>query len=308
MLLQSPQDIVRQVHEYGHFDPEEFLKISRIFLEASAREGFGIHTQLALRALIELKVDLDTITAFLIFCLPVRQTGSPVRVEAFLSQEVQSLVDSLENLRDFVVLRRFPQQQAVDSVRKMFLAMANDLRVVLVLMAIRYADLFEIERYSPLLQRQIVQQTLEVFVPLAGRLGIYRFKRQMEDRCFAQLYHADHEHLREVFAKRPELNHDTAEHLAKEMKAFLDTHQIKAEVIARVKGFYSTYQKLKRKGTQEIDHIHDLLAVRVIVDQPIDCYTVLGLVNNRWDPVKGRFKDYITRPKANGYQSLHTAI
>src|SRR5690606_21872608 len=253
--------------------------------------------------LLELRADLTTLSAFLMFHLS--EAG---RKKVKLDADLALVLERLDGLQEIISIGKFSENQSADSVRKMFLALSKDFRVILIVMALRYADLFELDQLSPLLRKKIARQTLEIFVPITGRLGIYTLKRKLEDRCFSFLSQSEYMSLQAAFDQRQEVSETTIERLIAQVTEFLRSHGIKARVTGRVKGKYSTYMKLKQKGGGSIDEIYDLLALRVIVDKQTDCYTVLSLVNNHWQAIQGRFKDYIAMPKPNGYRSLHTAI
>lgn len=284
-------------------DTTDFAELCQVYLEVRKRKTFDLKVQNGLMTLIELHADITTLSAFLLF-----QLSEAGRKKVKVSSDVTMVLERLDGLRDIIFIGRISEHQSVESVRKMFLALSKDFRVILIVMALRYSDLFELDQLSPLLRKKIARQTLEIFVPITGRLGIYTLKRKLEDRCFSFLSHAEYMSLQAAFDQRPELSEETIEILMAHLGDFLKSHGIRAKVTGRVKGKYSTYVKLREKGGGSIDEIHDLLALRVIVEKQTDCYTALSLVNNHWQSIQGRFKDYIAMPKPNGYRSLHTAL
>lgn len=303
MNIQNTELLIKNIQAYTTLDTSGFGEFCRKYLELRKRKTFDLKIQNGLSTLIELHADITTLSAFLAFVLP-----DSTRKKLPVEPDVELLLERLDGLKEIIHLGKFTEAQSIESVRKMFLALSKDFRVVLVVMSIRYADLFEIDQLSPILRKKIAYQTLEIFVPITGRLGIYTLKRKLEDRCFSYLSQAEYMSLQSAFDERLELTEDTIDSLVRIMSAFLEAHKIKAKVTGRVKGKYSTFVKLKDKGGGSIDEIYDLLALRVIVEKQTDCYTVLSLVNNHWQAIQGRFKDYIAMPKINGYRSLHTAV
>jgi guanosine-3',5'-bis(diphosphate) 3'-pyrophosphohydrolase len=200
-------------------------------------------------------------------------------------------------------------RQQAENLRKMFLAMAEDPRVVIVKLADRLHNMRTLEFQPPHKQRRIALDTREIYAPLAGRLGIYQIKSPLEDLAFKYLepdaYRWLVEQIAEERAGREQFIHDTGEQL----RARLGEVGIDAQVSGRAKHLYSIYKKLMRAGTpMDLSRVYDLFALRIIVDSVSECYQVLGLVHAFWHPVPGRIKDYIAVPKPNGYRSLHTTV
>ncbi|MGE3278654.1 MAG: bifunctional (p)ppGpp synthetase/guanosine-3',5'-bis(diphosphate) 3'-pyrophosphohydrolase [Candidatus Altimarinota bacterium] len=303
MNIQNTALLVQHVRSYTHLDTKVFEQLCTSFLELRKRKTFDLKIQNGLMTLLELHADMTTLSTFLLSHL-----SDSARKKVVIDSDVSMLLQRIDGLREITSPGKISDQQSADSVRKMFLALSKDFRVILVLMAIRYADLFELDQQSPVVRKRIARQTLEIFVPITGRLGIYTLKRKLEDRCFSFLSQAEYQSLNNAFEKRQELHEETLEKLIPFLKDFLESHGLRAKISGRVKGRYSTYVKLKQKGGGAIDEIYDLLALRVIVEKQTDCYTVLSLVNNHWQAIQGRFKDYIAMPKPNGYRSLHTAV
>ena len=192
-------------------------------------------------------------------------------------------------------------------MRKMLVAMAKDLRVLVIKLADRLHNMRTIAAMPLEKQQRIAQETLDIYAPLAHRLGMQEMKQQLEDLAFASLHpkrFAELDHL--VSTRTPERDLYLAKTLA-EVRARLDELGIDAEVTGRGKHLWSIYEKMVVKG-REFDEIFDLIAIRVVVDSMKDCYAALGSIHGRWRPVVGRFKDYIAMPKFNLYQSLHTTV
>ena len=219
--------------------------------------------------------------------------------------EIARLVDGVTKLSRIQFHSRMEEQ--VSNLRKMFLAMAEDWRVVVIRLADRLHNLRTLDALPLEKQRQTAEETLDIYAPLAHRLGIWRFKWELEDLGFRYLYPEEYQALAEQIAsKRSEREAEVAMVISR-LQSLLSDHGIQAEVQGRAKNLYSIYRKMQRQGT-DLSQIYDLLAVRVITATVSDCYEVLGLVHNLWKPMPGRFKDYIAMPKPNGYQSLHTTV
>jgi guanosine-3',5'-bis(diphosphate) 3'-pyrophosphohydrolase len=219
--------------------------------------------------------------------------------------EIALFVDGVTKLSK-IPFRTKKEQQA-ESLRKLFLAMAQDVRVVIIKLADRLHNMRTLDALSAERQQKISRETLEIYCPLANRLGMWQIKWEMEELAFLYLYPEDYHMLvEEVNRKRAQRDADLF-FVMDQLKKRLDQMEIKAEISGRTKHVYSIFQKM-RSQQKTIDEIYDLLGVRVIVDSVKECYGVLGIVHTMWKPVPGRFKDYIAMPKANMYRSLHTTV
>ncbi|QRN79393.1 MAG: bifunctional (p)ppGpp synthetase/guanosine-3',5'-bis(diphosphate) 3'-pyrophosphohydrolase [Nocardiopsis sp. BM-2018] len=219
--------------------------------------------------------------------------------------EVSGIVDGVTKLDRLQFDSREAQQAA--TMRKMLVAMARDLRVLIIKLADRLHNMRTIAAMPADKQRRIAQETLDIYAPLAHRLGIQEIKQQLEDLSFASLHPKRFAELQHLVATRtPERDVFLAQAIA-EVRSRLGELNIEAEVTGRGKHLWSIYEKMVVKG-RDFDDIFDLVAVRIIVDSVKDCYAALGSIHGRWRPVVGRFKDYIAMPKFNLYQSLHTTV
>ncbi|MEP7202168.1 MAG: RelA/SpoT family protein, partial [Ilumatobacteraceae bacterium] len=226
-------------------------------------------------------------------------------VEAAFGAEVAAIVDGVTKLERLQFDSKEAQQAA--TMRKMLVAMARDLRVLIIKLADRLHNMRTIAAMPSEKQRRIAQETLDIYAPLAHRLGMQELKQQLEDLSFAALYpkrFAELDHL--VSTRTPEREVYLAKAIA-EVGGRLHELNIEAEVTGRGKHLWSIYEKMMQKG-REFDDIFDLVAIRVIVDSVKDCYAALGCIHGSYKPVVGRFKDYIAMPKFNLYQSLHTTV
>ena len=226
-------------------------------------------------------------------------------VESNFGSEVSAIVDGVTKLERLQFDSKEAQQAA--TMRKMLVAMARDLRVLMIKLADRLHNMRTIAAVPHEKQQRVAQETLDIYAPLAHRLGMQEIKQQLEDLAFAALYpkrYAELDHL--VTTRAPERNVYLAKTIG-QVQQWLDEVKIKAELTARGKHLWSIYEKMVQKG-REFDDIYDLLAIRIVVQSEKDCYTVLGAIHGHWKPIVGRFKDYIAMPKFNLYQSLHTTV
>ena len=226
-------------------------------------------------------------------------------VESNFGAEVSAIVDGVTKLERLQFDSKEAQQAA--TMRKMLVAMARDLRVLMIKLADRLHNMRTIAAVSHEKQQRVAQETLDIYAPLAHRLGMQEIKQQLEDLSFAALYpkrYAELDHL--VATRAPERNVYLAKTIG-QVQQWLEEVKIKAELTARGKHLWSIYEKMVQKG-KDFDDIYDLLAIRIVVDSEKDCYTALGAIHGHWKPIVGRFKDYIAMPKFNLYQSLHTTV
>jgi len=255
--------------------------------------------------LAELHMDVDTIAAALLHDTVEDTNVTREELAKDFGEQVAKLVDGVTKLGKIHVSTA--EQHQAENIRKMLVAMAEDIRVVLIKLADRLHNMRTISAHTPERRARISRETLDIYAPLAHRLGIWEFKWELEDLAFAQLEPDDFAAIEEqVVRKRAERERfvaDITEILDKEFEKF----GIEAEVRGRPKHLFSIREKMRRSG-KAFDAIYDLIAVRVLVKDVKDCYGVLGVIHSLWKPIPGRFKDYIAMPKGNGYQSLHTTV
>ena len=263
------------------------------------------HPVAVARLLAELKMDADTICAALLHDTVEDTSVTRAELAKQFGEQVAKLVDGVTKLGKIHV--RTAEQHQAENIRKMLVAMAEDIRVVLIKLADRLHNMRTISAHTPERRERISRETLDIYAPLAHRLGIWEFKWELEDLAFAQLEPDEFKSIEDqVVRKRAErvaFVNDVTEILEREFEKF----GIKADVKGRSKHLFSIREKM-RKSSKSFDAIYDLIAVRVSVDDVKDCYGVLGVVHSLWKPIPGRFKDYIAMPKGNGYQSLHTTV
>ncbi len=271
----------------------------------SSGESYINHPLAVAQIVADIGLDEVSVTAALLHDAVEDTEITVADVERDFGPEVAAIVDGVTKLERIRFESREEQQAA--SMRKMLVAMAKDLRVLVIKLADRLHNMRTIAAMPLEKQQRIAQETLDIYAPLAHRLGMQEMKQQLEDLAFASLYpkrFAELDHL--VSSRTPERDVYLAKTLA-EVRARLEELGIKAEVTGRGKHLWSIYEKMVVKG-REFDDIFDLIAIRVVVDSMKDCYAALGSIHGRWRPVVGRFKDYIAMPKFNLYQSLHTTV
>lgn len=271
----------------------------------SSGEEFFNHPYEVARILAELQMDVDTIVAGLLHDVLEDTESTPEHIEALFGPEVVRLVEGVTKLAQISFKTR--EEQQARSLRKMFLAMAEDLRVIVIKLADRLHNMRTLRHLSVDRQRRIATETLEIYAPLAHRLGMWSMKWEMEDLAFRALYPEEYKNLVRQLARRREERESELNEVISLLENRLQELGIRGFIQGRPKHLYSIFQKLKRQGT-DLSEVYDLLATRVIVESVKDCYGVLGLVHTMWKPVPGRFKDYIAMPKSNMYQSLHTTV
>jgi guanosine-3',5'-bis(diphosphate) 3'-pyrophosphohydrolase len=224
-------------------------------------------------------------------------------LRADFGDEVAGLVDGVTKL-DKV---KYGQASASETVRKMVVAMARDIRVLVIKLVDRQHNMRTLSYLSPEKQEQKARETLEIYAPLAHRLGMNSVKWELEDLAFASLYPKMSDEIARLVSQRAPARDESLKTIVDLVDADLIQNDVKASVSGRPKHFYSIYQKMIVRG-RDFDDIYDLIGVRILVDSVQDCYATLGIIHNRWNPVPGRFKDYIAMPKFTMYQSLHTTV
>ena len=268
-------------------------------------EPYLIHPMAVAEILAELGMDEETIVAGLLHDVVEDTPYTMEELARDFGEEVALLVDGVTKLGSL----KFESKEArqVENLRKMFLAMSKDIRVLIIKLSDRLHNLRTINYMSHEKIVEKCQETLDIYAPLAARLGIYSMKMELEDIALKFLEPEAYYDLAEQVSERKEEREDAIEAIIEKMKKSLDEIGIKYEVYGRSKHFYSIYKKMKYQH-KNMDEIFDLMAVRIIVETVRDCYAVLGLVHTMWTPIPGRFKDYIAMPKPNMYQSLHTTV
>jgi len=283
----------------------EFAHEAHLGQKRLTGEDYIQHSLHTAYTLAEIKSELPTIIAGLLHDVPEDTKRNLDDIEKDFGSEIRFLVEGITKLSN-IKYRGVERQR--ESLRKMFMAMARDLRVIIIKFADRLHNLRTIEAHREDKKIRIAQETLEIYVPIAGLLGMWRLKWQMEDICFKYLFPEDFRKLEYKYEieKKTERNQFIAK-VKKQLGEKLDQEKLNYIIEGRFKHLYSIYQKMQRKN-RKFHEIYDVFALRIIVDTIADCYRVMGIIHSIWKPKTSRIKDYIAMPKPNGYQSLHTTV
>ena len=271
-------------------------------------EPYIIHTLSAALILAEMRLDLATLQAALLHDVLEDTDVTPEEMTEKFGHDVEMLVDGVTKLaQDDVKEFMSREDLTAESLRHMFIVMAKDIRVVLIKLADRLHNMRTLQIMKPEKQKRIARETMEIYAPLAHRLGIYQIKRELEDLSFMYLQPDIYAEVqRRVKIRMPQME-EIIEHAKSVLEERLQKNNIPCRIKGRAKHIYSIYEKMQRKKIS-FEEMYDILAVRVLVNDVSTCYSVLGDVHSLWPPVPGQFDDYIANPKSNMYQSLHTTV
>ena len=305
-------DLLQMIYDnYTGKDREVLLRAYRYAENAHAGqkrasgEAYFIHPCAVAEILIELGLDSATVAAAFLHDVIEDTPATEEDIRREFGDEILLLVSGVTKLDKIVFKSR--EEEEAENFRKIFVAMAKDIRVIIIKLADRLHNMRSLNFLSKERQIKMAQETLDIYTPLAGRLGISQIKCELEDLCLKYLEPEAYEFLVENIHQKLYERHNFVDFVVKEIKGILDESKIEGEVFGRPKHFYSIYKKMKTQN-KTLDQIYDLTAVRVIVGTVDECYEVLGKIHKKWKPIPGRIKDYIATPKANMYQSLHTTV
>ena len=268
-------------------------------------EPYIIHPLKVAYILAELELDMESIVAGILHDVIEDTEYTYEDISNMFSEEIAVLVDGVTKLGKLSYTTK--EEVQAENYRKMFLAMAKDIRVILIKLADRLHNMRTLNYMKPEKQKEKAQETLDIYAPLAHRLGISKIRSEMEDLCFKYLDPDAFFDLATKIERKKEERDEFVQDMVKELQAKMDEAGIKGKVYGRTKHFFSIYKKMVNQN-KTMDQIYDLFAIRALVDNVKDCYAVLGIVHTMYTPMPGRFKDYIAMPKPNMYQSLHNTL
>jgi GTP pyrophosphokinase len=309
-------EAVRQiVNTVSAYDPAADVGlIQRCFDFASERhagqrrrsgEPYVVHPVGVARIISDLRLDVASVCAGLLHDCVEDTSATAEDIGRLFGQEIQFLVEGVTKLGQIPWTTR--EERQAENFRKMLLAMARDIRVILIKLADRVDNMRTLQYMSREKQERIARETLEIYAPLANRLGIQWMKIELEDLAFRYVEPQAYADLLAKMTGGAESREAYITEVVEKLNGVLRENDIKGEVSGRAKHLWSIYQKLKKTG-RDVEQIYDIIAFRVTVDSIRDCYAVLGVVHSTWTPIPGRFKDFIALPKPNLYQSLHTTV
>lgn len=311
------QDVVDYIlgDQKARYSPQELELISRAY-EFAARahagqtrlsgEPYVHHCVEVTRILVEMLRDPTTLAAALLHDTLEDCNCTLDQLAQLFGPKVASLVDGVTKISSLKL--GGTREERSESLRKLMLAMARDLRVIIIKFADRIHNLRTLEFLPAEKQKRIAQETLDLLAPLAGRLGMSRVKAELEDLSMKYLYPEAYAELSAQLAAHREHHQAVIQKAINILRSDLESHHIVADIHGRAKHIYSIWKKMQRQGIG-LDSVYDIMAVRVVCAGTADtCYTVLGIIHNRWRPLDGRFRDFIALPKENGYQSIHTTV
>src|SRR6184192_3744016 len=290
-------ELVRRAYAYAAEAHEGQKRVSG--------EPYVTHPAAVAMLVAELGMDPATVAAALLHDVPEDTAKTVEDVRREFGEEIGRLVDGVTKLSRLSGQSR--DQHQADNIRKMLLAMADDLRVVIIKLCDRLHNMRTLAPLPPEKQKRIARQTMDIYAPLAHRLGIWQIKWELEDLAFKYLEPDHYKEVAEQLAARRQVRERYINETMKTLRDELEKAGVRADLSGRAKHLWSIAQKMRRKGVG-FEEVYDVLAIRVIVDDVPSCYAALGVVHTLWPPIPGQFDDYIAVPKANMYQSLHTAV
>ena len=313
------QDLIERVRRYHPSD--DFSLIKKAFEVAEkahehqlrkSGEPYIIHPLYVGIILADLELDKETIVAGLLHDVVEDTIMTYEEIKEEFGEDVAHLVDGVTKLQGLKMGDTADKSQdklelQAENLRKMFLAMAKDIRVILIKLADRLHNMRTLKHMPPGKQQRIARETLDIYSPIAQRLGISKIKVELDDLSLKYLEPEIYYDLVDKIAVRKDVREAYIQSIVDEVSEHIQNAGIKAQIDGRIKHFFSIYKKMKNQG-KSIDQIYDLFAVRIIVDTVRDCYACLGVIHEMYKPIPGRFKDYIAMPKENMYQSLHTTL
>jgi GTP pyrophosphokinase len=295
----------------------DFAKTAHAGQKRNTGEPFIVHGLETAIFIANLKLDASAISAAILHDVCEDTKCNILQIKKEFGRDIANIVDGVTKLGNIRIThkwifitekQRLPEfDRQVETLRKMFMAMSQDIRVVIIKLADRLHNMRTLEGVDKEKQYRIAQETIEIYAPLAYRLGMGELKGELEDLAFPYVYPKEYEELKEKVAGRLKEKEQYINKLKKTLFRKLYKAGIKSEIHGRTKHMYSLWRKLQRYDN-DLSQIYDLVALRIIVDNIEECYKVLGIIHEMWKPLIGRIKDYIAMPKPNGYQSIHTTV
>ncbi len=307
-------DEIRELLEAQHRPEADIADIKRAFDYAAklhegqyriSEEPYIIHPVEVAKILIDLMVDKNTIIAALLHDIIEDTDTKPEEIKELFGEDVLNLVQGVTKLGKLQFKSK--EERQAENFRRMFIAMANDVRVIFLKLADRLHNMRTLNYMAAAKQQRIAQETLDIFAPLANRLGIGKIKAELEDLSLRYLNPEKYFEIAQLVALKKAERDATIQVLIEKIDKMLKQNHIEAKISGRSKHYYSIYSKMKRQNIAFHD-LYDISAVRVIVNTVNECYEVLGIIHSQFKPIPGRFKDYIAMPKGNLYRSLHTSV
>ncbi|MBR0232339.1 MAG: bifunctional (p)ppGpp synthetase/guanosine-3',5'-bis(diphosphate) 3'-pyrophosphohydrolase [Clostridia bacterium] len=312
-MLKQAEELLEKIKASGSYDYDKILKAynyAERLHEGQKRisgEDYIMHPLSVAEIVFDLQLDTDSICAALLHDT-VEDCAEKIdlpTIKKEFGNDVAEIVDGVTKLLHIPFETK--QDESIENLRKMFLAMSKDLRVIFVKLADRLHNMRTLSVRSPEKQRSIALETMHVYAPLAHRLGMQKIKQELETLALYYLDPIGYNEVKADIEKRYGENKDFLDHATKKVEESLDAYHIKYSISGRVKTIYSIYRKMYNQS-KKFDEIYDFYAVRIIVDTELDCYTALGVIHEQFNSIPGRFKDYISTPKPNMYRSLHTTV
>ena len=305
-------DILEKAADYLS-EPDQALIQKAYVYSASVHSGqmrlsgepYLSHPLAVSNILVDMYLDAATIAAGLLHDTVEDTKVKVSEISEYFGKDVAAIVDGVTKIGK--VTFNSKEEAQAENIRKMILAMAKDIRVILVKLADRLHNMKTLDHQSPLKQRLISQETLDIYSPLANRLGLYRIKVALDDLSLHYMRPDIYSQIVQGISKHRTLGKDYIDQVISILRQILEENGIQGRVSGRQKHIYSVYSKMQKQNLS-LDQVYDLIAFRVILDSVKDCYAMLGHIHSTWTPIPGRFKDYISMPKGNMYQSLHTTV
>ncbi len=291
------EELIKKAYEFAEFAHEGQKRLSG--------EPYFNHVFETAKILADLGMDAQTITGGLLHDVLINTKIPEEEIKREFNDDTLFLITGVKKLG---ILKYHGHERYVESLRKFFVVMANDLRVVIIKFADRLHNLRTLQYLPENKKQRIALESIEIYAPLASRLGIGKLKGELEDAAFPYAYPKEYLQIEEIIKKKQELHQKYITEIQKELEKELEKNKVKViEINQRIKHKYSLWKKLTRYE-MDLKKVYDIIALRVVVNTIEECYKILGIIHSIWNPLPGRIKDYIALPKPNGYQSIHTTV